>query len=142
MRSSRHAAQRRLFRRLRLPAPLIGDCGRATSGFSAVSDRWASAPLARDGDAAYLSVVMPARMPNLGVSVLVVALLAILAAALWFAASAWVSISGPPIPAIGYVAMAFGIVFSLIIGFGLMWLVFYSSRHGYDEPHRADGEGQ
>jgi hypothetical protein len=23
---------------------------------------------------------------------------------------------------------------SVIVGGGLMWLVFYSSRHGYDEP--------
>jgi hypothetical protein len=34
--------------------------------------------------------------------------------------------------------MALGILFSLLIGCGLMALVFYSSRHGYDE--RAQGE--
>ena len=31
-------------------------------------------------------------------------------------------------------AMILGIVFSLVIGCGLMALMFYSSRHGYDEP--------
>jgi hypothetical protein len=29
--------------------------------------------------------------------------------------------------------MWLGIVFSLVVGCGLMALVFYSSRHGYDE---------
>lgn len=33
----------------------------------------------------------------------------------------------------GYVAMVLGVAFSLIIGCGLMALMFYSSRHGYDE---------
>ena len=61
------------------------------------------------------------------------ALLAILAAASWYAASAWISISGPPMPAVGYVAMTFGVVISLVVGCGLMALLFYSSRHGYDE---------
>ena len=38
------------------------------------------------------------------------------------------------VPEAGYVALALGAVFSLIVGAGLMALVFYSSRHGYDEP--------
>ena len=71
---------------------------------------------------------------------LIVTLIAILAASLWFAAGAWLNVSGPPMPAVGYIAMALGIVFSLIVGCGLMVLVFYSSRHGYDEPYRADEE--
>lgn len=83
---------------------------------------------------------MPMDKPGLGMIALVVALLAILAAAIWFASSAWLSISGPPMPAVGYVAMTLGIVFSLVIGIGLMWLIFYSSRHGYDEPSRTDDE--
>jgi len=84
------------------------------------------------------------RMPKLstlGIVALVAALLVILLAAGWFAAHAWISVEGPPMPANGYIAMTLGIVFSLILGFGLMGLVFYSSRHGYDEPHRADEEG-
>ena len=43
-------------------------------------------------------------------------------------------------PTTFYVAMALGVVFSLVIGCGLMALLFYSSRHGYDQPHRADKE--
>ncbi|RXT44267.1 hypothetical protein [Bradyrhizobium betae] len=38
------------------------------------------------------------------------------------------------VPASGYVALVLGVVFSLIVGVGLMALVFYSSRKGYDEP--------
>ncbi len=88
---------------------------------------------------AYLPV-MQTRKLSLGTIALLVALLAILAAALWFAAGAWLSIAGPPMPTVGYVAMIFGIVVSLAVGCGLMALLFYSSRHGYDEPYRADDE--
>jgi hypothetical protein len=34
--------------------------------------------------------------------------------------------------------MGFGIAFSLIVGIGLMALIFYSSRRGYDEPAQLD----
>jgi hypothetical protein len=80
---------------------------------------------------------------NLGKIALILALVGILAAAGWFAADAWVAVSGPPMPADGYIAMGLGVVFSLVIGCGLMALLFYSSRHGYDEPPREidDREG-
>jgi hypothetical protein len=44
--------------------------------------------------------------------------------------------SGPPMPAAGYAAMILGIVFSLVVGCGLMALLFYSSRHGYDDQFK------
>lgn len=70
-------------------------------------------------------------------------LLAVLAAALWFAYGLWNAVDFPDIPASGYVAMALGIAFSLIVGCGLMALVFYSSRHGYDEAAQfRDGPEQ
>lgn len=65
---------------------------------------------------------------------IIVPLVALLAAAVWFALYSWTAIEGPPIPTEGYVAMWLGIVFSLVVGIGLMALVFYSSRHGYDAP--------
>ena len=68
------------------------------------------------------------------------ALIAILAASLWYAAGAWISVAGPPMPTVGYVAMALGIVVSLVVGCGLMALLFYSSRHGYDEPFPGDNQ--
>jgi hypothetical protein len=74
-----------------------------------------------------------------GIVAIVVPLFAILGAAAWFAARAWTAVSGPPMPAAGYVAMTLGIVFSLVVGCGLMALLFYSHRHGYDEQaHRLD----
>jgi hypothetical protein len=74
---------------------------------------------------------------HLGTIATIAVLLALLAAALWYAASAFV-VGGPPMPAIGYVAMAGGIMISLAVGFVLMGLLFYSSRHGYDEPEHSD----
>jgi hypothetical protein len=44
----------------------------------------------------------------------------------------WTSAAGTDVPASGYLAMGLGISFSLLIGVGLMGLLFYSSRHGYD----------
>ena len=37
----------------------------------------------------------------------------------------------------GWIALTLGILFSLIVGCGLMALVFYSSRRGYDERAHA-----
>jgi hypothetical protein len=73
-------------------------------------------------------------------ALIAVPLLAMLVAAGWIAARAWISISGPPLPVAGYVAMALGIGFSLVVGCGLMALLFYSNRHGYDEPYRAEDD--
>jgi len=38
----------------------------------------------------------------------------------------------------GWFAMGFGIVVSLALGIGLMSLVFFSNRRGYDETARRD----
>jgi hypothetical protein len=72
---------------------------------------------------------------------LVAPLFVLLAVSVWWAVSLWVSVEGPPMPTSGYVAMTFGILFSLIVGCGLMALLFYSHRHGYDEPSRLDEHG-
>jgi hypothetical protein len=74
------------------------------------------------------------------IALVVVPLFAILAAAAWYAASAWISLDGAPMPPTGYIAMTLGVVFSLVVGCGLMALLFYSSRHGYDEPYRPEDD--
>jgi len=79
-------------------------------------------------------------LSTVGTIAIIAILLAFLGVALWYAANAWLSVSGPPMPAAGYVAMVLGIVFSLIVGCGLVALLFYSSRHGYDEPYQADDD--
>ena len=74
----------------------------------------------------------------LPVAILVVALFALLAVSVWFAAYAWTHLGGDPLPTYGYVAIAGGVVVSLVVGGGLMALVFYSSRHGYDDLSGGD----
>jgi hypothetical protein len=96
----------------------------------------------RRADAYVNSMVEPrAKIGTVGKIALVgVPLLAMLVAAVWYATQAWTALSGPSLPASGYVAMALGVVFSLLVGCGLMALLFYSNRHGYDEPHRAEDD--
>ena len=68
----------------------------------------------------------------------IVPLVALLVLAVWFAIYSWNAIEGPPMPIEGHVAMWLGIVFSLAVGCGLMALVFYSSRRGYDDAVHFD----
>lgn len=96
--------------------------------------------MARTHAQAYLMAMERPKL-NVGTIVVVAALLAIMIAALWFAASAWTALSGPPMPPVGYAAMIMGVVLSLVVGCGLMALLFYSSRHGYDEQHPPDERG-
>ena len=70
---------------------------------------------------------------TLGTAALIAALFGILAASAWLTVRTWMLAEGPPMPAAGYAAMTIGVVLSLLVGFVLMGLVFYSSRHGYDE---------
>ncbi len=75
---------------------------------------------------------------KIGTIALVAALLGLLVGSVWFAVHTWMSVEGPPMPTSGYVAMILGVVFSIVIGCGLMALIFYSSRYGYDEPSREE----
>ena len=71
---------------------------------------------------------------------ILIPLFALLVLAVWFAGSAWVHLGGDAIPLYGYAAIAGGVLFSLLIGGGLMALVFYSNRHGYDDLSDGDGK--
>ena len=73
-------------------------------------------------------------------TLIVLALFALLAAAIWFAGTAWEHLGGGPIPVYGYIAIAGGVLFSLLVGGGLMALIFYSNRHGYDDLSGGDGK--
>jgi len=66
-------------------------------------------------------------------SILIVLLL-LLAATFVIIYLGWRLADGTDVPATGYFAMAFGVLISVGVGFGLMALIFYSSRKGYDEP--------
>ena len=70
---------------------------------------------------------------HIGTVLLVLCLFGILGASVGWAIYAWTSID-VQMPTAGYVAMFAGIFLSLLVGCGLMALVFYSNRKGYDEP--------
>lgn len=70
-------------------------------------------------------------------TLLIIVLLALLAGVGYFAYSG-MTMPGEAMPAQGYIALAIGVVFTLIVGVGLMALLFISSRRGYDEPPRYE----
>ncbi len=70
---------------------------------------------------------------KLGTIVLLVAL------GLTLALSLFIAYSGlGDMPTAGWVALIAGVVLSLAVGIGLMSLLFFSSRRGYDEPPRLE----
>lgn len=70
---------------------------------------------------------------GLGEGALAIALIALLVLTVIWVISAW-SIGGDiEIGKHGWIALGVGTFFSLLIGCGLMALMFFSSRRGYDE---------
>lgn len=65
--------------------------------------------------------------------IVIAVLLALLGFAAWAGYRMWTMMSGVEMSGHGWLAMILGIVFSLLVGGGLMALLFYSSRHGYDD---------
>jgi len=71
--------------------------------------------------------------------VLVLLFVVALVASAFAAVYAWVSFGDVQMSIHGFLAMGLGVFFSLVLGAGLMFLVFYSSRHGHDDdPKRPD----
>jgi len=68
-------------------------------------------------------------MSKLGIAVAAILGLAAASIGIW----AWVSLGQVDISTGGYVALVLGAVVTLGVGGGLMSLVFYSSRKGFDE---------
>jgi hypothetical protein len=81
--------------------------------------------------------VKPSR-PSNGVVWLLAALITLLGLAVWGFQAAWRLGGNTPLGLHGWIAMALAAVFVLGLGGGLMWLAFYSSRHGYDDDQRDD----
>lgn len=67
-----------------------------------------------------------------------VPLVGLLVAAVWFAVAQWEAVDVGALPGWAFAAIGFGVLFSLLVGVGLMALVFYSSRHGYDDAVGGD----
>ena len=64
---------------------------------------------------------------------LVLSLGGMLAVAVWWTWVHWFAYDDSGMSVHGYVALLIGVVATFVVGAGLMALVFYSSRHGYDE---------
>ena len=67
------------------------------------------------------------------VALVIIVLLAILAGAVFVAHHGWESAGDVVMPAWGWLMLGLGIFFTILVGSGLMVLVFYSSRAGFDE---------
>jgi hypothetical protein len=82
------------------------------------------------------------REPNMSVSsrlgvgswTILIVLFPLLAATFVIIYLGWTLANRADVPTSGYIAMALGVIVSLAVGFGLMALIFCSSRKGYDEP--------
>jgi hypothetical protein len=76
-----------------------------------------------------------------GATVTIIVLLGLLLAAVLVMLWAWREMGEVEISGHGLIALALGAVASLIVGAGLMGLVFFSHRRGYDDrAHRDDLE--
>ena len=68
-------------------------------------------------------------------ALLFVVMAVFLGVSIWFAARSWFQID-TQMSGHGYIALAIGAILSLLVGGGLMWLVFASSRRGWDDIDR------
>lgn len=64
--------------------------------------------------------------------VAILALFGLLAAAIWYALHALRMLAGVDMPAASWVFLALGAAITIVVGAGLMGLLFYSSRKGKD----------
>jgi len=62
----------------------------------------------------------------------ILVLCAFLVAAIVYAVEAWQALAGVAISGAGWLFLVLGVIVTIAVGGGLMWLVFYSSRHNYD----------
>ena len=72
----------------------------------------------------------PARLGTAG-WVAIAAMGIVLGAAIWFMFYGW-NLTDAQISTQGYIALTLGIVLSMLVGGGLMALLFWSNRKGYD----------
>ncbi len=75
---------------------------------------------------------------HLGTIVVLTALLGLLGGVLWSTIAVWNHIDAK-MSVHGWIALVLGVVLSFAVGIGLMSLMFFSSRRGYDEPPTFEG---
>ncbi|TYL94874.1 hypothetical protein FXB40_16225 [Bradyrhizobium rifense] len=67
---------------------------------------------------------------------LLAAVLALLVVATWFCVSVWRTT--PSMPLYGNIILGGAAILMLVVGCGLIALMFYSRHKGYDEPARSN----
>jgi hypothetical protein len=70
---------------------------------------------------------------RLGTVFVLAVLLGFLGWSVWFMIRTWNSVEGT-MGVHQWIALILGVFFSCLVGFGLMGMIFFSSRRGYDEP--------
>jgi hypothetical protein len=79
--------------------------------------------------------------PSPGLVLLLAILVGSLVFVIWAFGTLWRMAGNTTMSVHGWIAMSLAAIFTLGLGGGLMWLAFYSSRHGYDEQaQRPDDE--
>lgn len=73
-----------------------------------------------------------------GTALVIVVLSLLLAGASLVAYLSWQELAEVEIGFHGYMALGLGVGITILLGVGLMSLVFYSSRHGYDDEAGRD----
>jgi hypothetical protein len=73
-----------------------------------------------------------------GSRAVVAVLLCLLAAAAGVGWWGWNQLADVEMGLHGYIALALGVLATTALGVGLMWLVYYSDRHGYDDEVGRD----
>jgi hypothetical protein len=66
----------------------------------------------------------------------VVTLATLLVAAAWFSAAVWAT--APPMPLYRSIIIGVALALMVVTGGGLIALMFYSRRKGYDQPARSN----
>jgi hypothetical protein len=74
-------------------------------------------------------MTLPNRLTWIAVAIAAAVVIAVIAAVVGL----WSQVGNVDISVGGWIAMGLGVLFALGLGIGLMALVFFSNRHGYDE---------
>jgi len=77
--------------------------------------------------------ILPHRQVTPGQIVMMAVLFALLTVTVVWASGVWVLSGDTALPYRAWTALVLGTALSVVVGCGLMALMFYSSRHGYDE---------
>ncbi len=78
---------------------------------------------------------MSIKRPSIGVVVGSAFLLSLALLAVWGLVATWNFAGDVKISIHGYIAMALGVVGTVALTGGFIWLAYYSARKGYDQPH-------